>query len=168
MNKKFVDTDQQCFAFTPQANFPPIIWIFIEGEGDGIKSSLPFKIFSTLVEFVLSKKMGTRNLLQMERVFMRIDVRFSQSLAGGKIATILDNGSCFWLYTLHKAVCFHKILSGHNSDPWPLYRSSDAQILLSLCNRHTNVTERRVNVRVGLIESLLFIVYFWKPFTTYT
>ena len=96
-------------------------------------------------KFVLSKELGTRNLLQMERAFMRIDVRFSQSLAGGKIATILDNGSCFWLYTLHKAVCFHKIVSGHNSDPWPLFRSSDAQILLSIRNCHTNVTERRVN-----------------------
>ena len=28
--------------------FPPIIWIFTEGEGDGIESRLPFKIFSTL------------------------------------------------------------------------------------------------------------------------
>ena len=28
--------------------FPPIIWIFTEGEGDGIKSRLPSKIFSTL------------------------------------------------------------------------------------------------------------------------
>ena len=30
--------------------FPPIIWIFTEGEGDGIESRLPFKIFSTLKE----------------------------------------------------------------------------------------------------------------------
>ena len=29
--------------------FLPIIWIFTEVEGDGIKSRLPFKIFSTLV-----------------------------------------------------------------------------------------------------------------------
>ena len=28
--------------------FPPINWIFTEGEGDGIESRLPFKIFSTL------------------------------------------------------------------------------------------------------------------------
>ena len=28
--------------------FPPIIWIFTEGEGHGIESRLPFKIFSTL------------------------------------------------------------------------------------------------------------------------
>ena len=28
--------------------FLPIIWIFTEGEGDGIESRLPFKIFSTL------------------------------------------------------------------------------------------------------------------------
>ena len=32
----------------PQVNFPPIIWIFTEGEGDRIESRLPFKIFSTL------------------------------------------------------------------------------------------------------------------------
>ena len=42
--KKFVDNDQQYFALTP---FPPII--FPEGEGDGIKSRLPFKIFSILI-----------------------------------------------------------------------------------------------------------------------
>ena len=36
--------------------FPPIIWIFTEGEDDGIKSKLPFKIFSTLTN---SKKMIT-------------------------------------------------------------------------------------------------------------
>ena len=28
--------------------FPPMIWIFTEGEGDGIESRLAFKIFSTL------------------------------------------------------------------------------------------------------------------------
>ena len=31
-----------------QQTFPPIIWIFTGGEGDGIKFRLPFKIFSTL------------------------------------------------------------------------------------------------------------------------
>ena len=30
--------------------FQLIIWIFIEGEGDGIESRLPFKIFSTLTK----------------------------------------------------------------------------------------------------------------------
>ena len=43
--KKFVDNPQQCFALT---TFLPIISIFTEGEGDGIKSRLPFKIVSTL------------------------------------------------------------------------------------------------------------------------
>ena len=50
--QKFVDNAQQCFAFTPQTNFPPIIWIFIEGEGDEIESMLSFKISSTLLIFV--------------------------------------------------------------------------------------------------------------------
>ena len=31
--------------------FPPIIWIFTEGEGDGIESRLPFKFFYTLWNF---------------------------------------------------------------------------------------------------------------------
>ena len=35
--------------FVLKQTFPPIIWIFIEGEGDGIESRLPFKIFSTLL-----------------------------------------------------------------------------------------------------------------------
>ena len=30
--------------------FPAIIWIFFEGEGDKIKSRLPFKMFSTLLD----------------------------------------------------------------------------------------------------------------------
>ena len=42
--------------------FPPIIWIFTEGEGDGIESRLSSKIFSTLicngVLSVLSTEMG--------------------------------------------------------------------------------------------------------------
>ena len=42
--QKFVDNAQQCFAFT----FKQKIWIFTEGESDGINSRLPFKIFSTL------------------------------------------------------------------------------------------------------------------------
>ena len=40
----FVNNAQQYFAITPEASFP-IIWIFTEGEGDGIESRLPFKIF---------------------------------------------------------------------------------------------------------------------------
>ena len=39
---------KQCFTFT---SFPPIIWIFIEDEGDGIESRLTSSIFSTLPEF---------------------------------------------------------------------------------------------------------------------
>jgi hypothetical protein len=40
--------NQQCFAFTPQANFPSHNLNF-QGEGDGIESRLPFKIFPTLI-----------------------------------------------------------------------------------------------------------------------
>ena len=33
--------------------FPPIIWIFTEGEGDGIESRVPFKIFPALSVHIL-------------------------------------------------------------------------------------------------------------------
>ena len=46
--QKFVYNAQQCFAFTPQADFPSYNLNFIEGESDEIKSRPPFKIFSTL------------------------------------------------------------------------------------------------------------------------
>ena len=36
--------------YTLKQTFPPLIWIFTEGEGDGIESRIPFKIFSTLRE----------------------------------------------------------------------------------------------------------------------
>ena len=44
--------------------FLPIIWIFAEGEGDGIQSRLPFKIFSTLHLFLNPQILG--NLSKME------------------------------------------------------------------------------------------------------
>ena len=31
--------------------FPSMIWIFIEGEGDGMESRLPFKVFSFMKNF---------------------------------------------------------------------------------------------------------------------
>ena len=39
-----------CFWLLIKKIFPPIIWIFTEGETDRIESRLPFKIFSTLCE----------------------------------------------------------------------------------------------------------------------
>ena len=57
--QKVVDKAQQCFVFTPQANYPLIIWIFAEVEGDGIESSLPFKMFSTLMQ---KQRMGHNHL----------------------------------------------------------------------------------------------------------
>ena len=48
LKKKVCWYENNVFAFTPQANFPPITGIFTEGEGDGIQSRLAFKIFSTL------------------------------------------------------------------------------------------------------------------------
>ena len=63
--QKFVDNRKQCFAFTPQPNFPTHICIFNEGEGDGIEFRLPFKIFSTLTSII-----ETLCFLQMCHIFV--------------------------------------------------------------------------------------------------
>ena len=46
--KSLLTTPSNVLPLHLKQTFPPIIWIFTEGEGDGIKSRLPFKIFSTL------------------------------------------------------------------------------------------------------------------------
>ena len=43
-----IQTIGQVLLEVIRQTFPPIIWIFTEGEGDGIKYRLPFKILSTL------------------------------------------------------------------------------------------------------------------------
>ena len=51
-NKQSVGNAQQCFAFTPQTNFPTHnLNYFTDGEGNGIKSRLSFKKFSTLPDW---------------------------------------------------------------------------------------------------------------------
>ena len=48
-NKKFVDKPSNVLPLRLKQTFPPMIWIFTQGEGDGTESRLPFKIFSTLM-----------------------------------------------------------------------------------------------------------------------
>ena len=43
--------------------FPPITWIFTEGEGDGIESRVPFKIYSTLLTIWTSETQKQKTLL---------------------------------------------------------------------------------------------------------
>ena len=42
--------------------FLPIIWIFTDGEGDGIKFGQPFKVFSTLGELPCKEFMRVEGL----------------------------------------------------------------------------------------------------------
>ena len=47
--KSLLTTPSNVLLLHLKQTFPPIIWIFTEGEGGGIESRLPFKIFSTLL-----------------------------------------------------------------------------------------------------------------------
>ena len=53
--KSLLTTPSNVLPLHLKQTFPPIIWIFTEGEGDGIKSRLFFKIFSTLQIFFSSE-----------------------------------------------------------------------------------------------------------------
>jgi hypothetical protein len=46
--KSLLTPPSNVLPLNPKQIVPPIILIFTEGEGDGIESRLPFKIFSTL------------------------------------------------------------------------------------------------------------------------
>ena len=61
--QKFVNKAQQSIAFTTKANFPA------EGEGDGIESRLPFKIFSTLTLHTAKVKMSLHQKMPYQKVF---------------------------------------------------------------------------------------------------
>ena len=45
--KSLLTTPSNVLPLGPKQIFPPIIWIFTEGEADRIESRLTFKIFST-------------------------------------------------------------------------------------------------------------------------
>ena len=46
--KRLLTTPSNVLPLHLNKTFPPIIWVFTEGEGDGIEPRLPFKKFSTL------------------------------------------------------------------------------------------------------------------------
>ena len=49
--KSLFTTPSNVLPLQLKQTFPPIIWIFTEGERDGIEFRLLFKIFSTLIDF---------------------------------------------------------------------------------------------------------------------
>ena len=49
--KSLLTTPSNALTLHLKQTFPPIIWIFT--EGDGIKSRLPFRIFSTLTQMLI-------------------------------------------------------------------------------------------------------------------
>ena len=48
--KSLLTTPSNVLLLHLKQTFPPIIWTFTEGKGDGIETRLPFKIFSTLLD----------------------------------------------------------------------------------------------------------------------
>ena len=53
--KSFLTAPSHVLPFQLKQTFTPKIWIFTEGEGYGIGSSLPFKIFSTSPTYIINE-----------------------------------------------------------------------------------------------------------------
>ena len=92
--QKFVDNIQQYFAFTP---FPLIIWIFTEGELDGIKSGLFPSIFFTLYNYLFR----LRGIFVWWWVICEADLRigkFDRTKLGHSHSSVhMDRMSQYWI-----------------------------------------------------------------------
>ena len=94
VNKLFVikslfTTPSNVLLLHLKQTFPPIIWIFTEGEGDGFISRLPFKMFSTLQNllwrtFFSLRKWNLPNPIDIiwaiSEIFENINALFCQEL----------------------------------------------------------------------------------------
>ena len=69
--------------------FPPIIWIFTEGEGDGIQSRLSFQIFSTLPITILVIKHHNR-----VKVVLKLHLNFYTPMIPQDIYATSHNTAC--------------------------------------------------------------------------
>ena len=84
--KSLLTTPTNVLPLHLKQTFPPIIWIFNEGEGDGIKFRLPFKIFSTL-----SKVWFEKNWLVIQIDFWQVFSKLRQ------VHSCLEKWmSCWW------------------------------------------------------------------------
>ena len=64
VRKLFVTTPNNVLPLYLKQTFPPVIWIFNEGEGDWIESRLPFEVFSTLPTV-------SRKVTKIEHIFRK-------------------------------------------------------------------------------------------------
>ena len=55
MSTNFFDKASNVLPLHLKQTFPPIIWIFTEGKGDGIESRLSSQILSTLLQLYKDK-----------------------------------------------------------------------------------------------------------------
>ena len=75
--------------------FPHIIWIFTEGEGDEIKSRLPFKIFSTFRYKVIHLQW---NWLRVKQSKYKINTWIAQIIAAiWKLVHIANETGHKWI-----------------------------------------------------------------------
>ena len=97
--KSLLTTPSNVLPLHLKQTFPHIIWIFTKGEGDGIKSRLHFKIFSTLP--LMFCTVSDLESLPSEIVFLRL-LKKSSLLA--KLRSFIE----FVEIILHELSCTYK------------------------------------------------------------
>ena len=65
-------TPSNVLPLNVKQTFPPIIWVFTEDEG--IKTRLPFKIFSTLIHIAMKKVMPFYMIGPIESIFKTLEI----------------------------------------------------------------------------------------------
>ena len=88
--KSLLTTPSNVLPLHLKQTFLPIIWIFTEGEGDGINSRLPFKIFSTLTS-------------KQKNYFRRLAIQLS--ILGGITIISLGGQATKWVFIHEKRSC---------------------------------------------------------------
>ena len=90
--------------------FPPISWTFTEGEGDGIESRLPLKIFSTIKYlYTCNKNFNILSFYSMQ-VYLILPALWQKPLRVHWHGPVVDLGLC----QIESVVQYHSKM-----DTWP-------------------------------------------------
>ena len=105
VNKLFVFSN--VFPLRLKQTFLPIIWIFIEGEGDGIKSRLPFKSFSRKKSLFIFEQLKIQDLWIQNWGFDLISTLKNTQYIHPEMFQIWRWWKKLWFYdTIHIWCCF--------------------------------------------------------------
>ena len=107
--KRLLTTPRNVLPLHLNQTFPSFIWIFTEGESDGIESRLPFKIFTTLVFFFEKSKSCQNAPLCSSGVHLKVSlIHLPSNFNSGLFNPFLDLFFCHigYIIFLYPSIAF--------------------------------------------------------------